>query len=399
LVNLSIQSLAAHLAADATTDEARAWVMFAWVCNNISYDVDGFQGRAPRKKCDAASVLKARVCVCEGYARIYESLCKEVGLKVEVIGGKARSGSNAIGAALTAADGHAWNAVKLQGKWRLVDCTWGAGTCSDTKFTAAFRPHYFCIDPRALAFSHLPDDASWQLLPQALSPQSFVAQPHVWTADFFGHGLEFTPEEAPEGTIALRDGNQGSVKLKVPRDVELLAQIDDVEERCFQSRAGNMMTIHFRVQRQQQILTVYARRRGSSGSYAAVCKFSIVGVVGSKGCVEPWFPKLWQDPFAQSGIEFVEELPTGLLRPDSTRRVSVKLKVPETTKVMANLKTNSPGQVAHKIDASCRKLESGVVEIACEQVAKKFIGELVVYATAASASSSYPAVLSFRVEG
>mmetsp|Transcript_6970 Transcript_6970/g.11010 ORF Transcript_6970/g.11010 Transcript_6970/m.11010 type:complete len:737 (+) Transcript_6970:54-2264(+) len=393
-VNPSIQSLAAHLTVNAATKEKRAWAIFAWVCNNISYDVEGFQGRAPRKSCDAESVLKARVCVCEGYARLFESLCKEADLDVIYIAGKARTNEGSIGKSLSDKDGHAWNAVKLQGKWCLVDCTWGAGTCSPTQFTAKFRPHYFCIDPCALAFSHFPDDASWQLLPRSLSLENFVAQPHVWTADFFGYGLEFDSDVRPTGVVTLKGTNEGSITLKVPQNVDLLADLDGQEERCFQVRHGSAIAVHFRLHLKQQFLTIYGRRKKETGSYAAVCAFSIARKAAGTAYVEPWFPKVWWEPFSRHGIQFVDEFPHGLLRPDSTRTVILKLKVPAAKTVIASLRAEGMG----KIDASCRELEAGVVKISCDQVCNGFVGELLVFANDRS-ESSFDAVLSCRVEG
>jgi uncharacterized protein (TIGR03000 family) len=38
---------------------------------------------------------------------------------------------------------HAWNAVKLDGEWHLVDATWGAGGIKDKQFVKKFKDYYF----------------------------------------------------------------------------------------------------------------------------------------------------------------------------------------------------------------------------------------------------------------
>merc|ERR1711879_842986 len=111
-------------------------------------------------------------------------------------------------------------------------------------------------------------------------------------------------------------------------------------------------------------------------------------------------PKVWQGPFRLHGLQFAEDLPNGLLRPDRNRNISFKLKVPATKKVIASLaaKESAHGRSGtDKVDAVCKESDLGVVEISCN-VVKGFIGELLVYANDRSASS-FVAVLSVRVEG
>lgn len=50
--------------------------------------------------------------VCGGYAGIYEQVCNRYGLEAEVITGYGNG------------QYHAWNKVRIDGKWRYVDCCW-----------------------------------------------------------------------------------------------------------------------------------------------------------------------------------------------------------------------------------------------------------------------------------
>ena len=56
--------------------------------------------------------------VCSGYSRLFYRLAKEAGLEVRIISGKTAGGST---------EGHAWNMVKVDGKWYHIDVTWGRG--------------------------------------------------------------------------------------------------------------------------------------------------------------------------------------------------------------------------------------------------------------------------------
>ena len=55
--------------------------------------------------------------VCEGYAKAFKYLLNSVGINCEIVQGEA---TNSKGES----ESHAWNAVKLNDKWYLVDVTW-----------------------------------------------------------------------------------------------------------------------------------------------------------------------------------------------------------------------------------------------------------------------------------
>ncbi|HEY5949877.1 MAG TPA: hypothetical protein VIV40_30495, partial [Kofleriaceae bacterium] len=67
--------------------------------------------------------------------------------------------------------GHAWNAVKLDGQWYLIDTTWDDPTKGSNDTTYLFVP------PKLMAFDHYPEDPNWQLLPKPMSLGDFVRQP------------------------------------------------------------------------------------------------------------------------------------------------------------------------------------------------------------------------------
>jgi hypothetical protein len=67
--------------------------------------------------------------------------------------------------------GHAWNAVKLDGQWYLLDATWDDPSNGDPGTTYLFVP------PKLMAFDHFPEDPAWQLLPSPMSLGEFVRQP------------------------------------------------------------------------------------------------------------------------------------------------------------------------------------------------------------------------------
>lgn len=61
--------------------------------------------------------LVSKVCVCEGYAKAFQYLMDEAGIENTIVIGK---GTNSKGKT----ENHAWNYVKLDGKWYGIDTTW-----------------------------------------------------------------------------------------------------------------------------------------------------------------------------------------------------------------------------------------------------------------------------------
>lgn len=127
---------------------------------------------------DAEHVFAAKTGVCEGYARLYAALGKAAGLDVAYVTGYIRdtrrnvregAGDAEIQATLEG-NAHAWNAVKLDGKWYLVDTTWDdPGDQLDSV--------YFLTPPQAFRYDHIPDESAWQLTSPFLSTGDFVRQP------------------------------------------------------------------------------------------------------------------------------------------------------------------------------------------------------------------------------
>jgi transglutaminase/protease-like cytokinesis protein 3 len=55
------------------SDKEKAYVLFLWVCDNISYDVDAyFAGRDVQ--CEPEDVFRNGITVCSGYARLYQNI-------------------------------------------------------------------------------------------------------------------------------------------------------------------------------------------------------------------------------------------------------------------------------------------------------------------------------------
>jgi hypothetical protein len=161
----SVTTLGLYLGSLSPDPELKARAIYAWITANIKYERLIPTTRIAQ---DATTVLQRRMGVCEGYSRLFQALAEAAGLEAVVIAGEAKYGNS------TLRERHAWNAVKLNGKWELLDCTWGAGFQDPGGQFVKGRPDfYFLTPPTIMLESHLPDDTTWQLLDAPITKDEF----------------------------------------------------------------------------------------------------------------------------------------------------------------------------------------------------------------------------------
>lgn len=191
----SPDSLSRLLTASHTTQLEKVRSIFSWITDNISYNTIRYQPRIRNSRnnddaeaeYDADSIFKSldeRVAIitlkrgyalCDGYARLFKSLCDFAGIKSEVIIGYARTnmGSNQFMC------NHKWNAVMIDGKWFLLDATWASGylNFSGTNFIRDYNASYFLTPPKYFIQDHYPDDIKWTLLDNPPTLSEFNRSP------------------------------------------------------------------------------------------------------------------------------------------------------------------------------------------------------------------------------
>ena len=146
-----------------------------------------------------------------------------------MVSGFAKGVGYSAGAPLTTSLHHAWNAVKVRGEWKLLDCTWGAGALNERgEYVPAFDSFYFFTPPEQFIYSHFPNDSRWQLMAEPLTRQAFETLALLKPA-FFTCGLGsdrllegHLREEGPEVVVPVRVPDGVSVKASVLRGEEPL---------------------------------------------------------------------------------------------------------------------------------------------------------------------------------
>ena len=114
----AVAALKTKLNVDDKSDYAKVKAIYNYICDNVSYDYSNSDGYI---RYTAYGALVNGACVCQGYATLFYRLALEYGIDTRVITGTADGKS------------HAWNIVKLDGKYYYVDATWDS-----ERFTQAY---------------------------------------------------------------------------------------------------------------------------------------------------------------------------------------------------------------------------------------------------------------------
>ncbi len=145
--------------------------IFYWITKNISYAPElMFTYKTNNNRAALAKeVFENKIGVCIGYAVIFDSLCKLSNLNSYIIEGSTKQSF------LPSIIGHAWNAVKINDEWKLIDATWGSGYLQGNKFVRKINNYYFFSSPNKLISSHIPIDPIWQMLERPMTLYQFYA--------------------------------------------------------------------------------------------------------------------------------------------------------------------------------------------------------------------------------
>ncbi len=272
----SASSLAAYLAAGANADRDKARLIFRWIAGNIAYDTYSAENPETRRKQASDAVLRDRLAVCEGYANLFDALAQAMGLESVLIGGYSKGGNYTPGQPFEKAD-HAWNAVKIDGAWRLLDATWGAGSFDEQgNFVRLFQEHFFLTPPTQFIYDHFPEDPQWQLIEKPLSLEEFAALPFVKPA-FFRYQL------------AVQSHRQGVIDADAQLAVDLAAPDEVLLSATLVSGGTTLPDTLTMTQREQQMyrisalfpapgdyrLRIFAKPRNQDGLYEWAMEYAV----------------------------------------------------------------------------------------------------------------------------
>jgi transglutaminase/protease-like cytokinesis protein 3 len=270
----SVDELAGILATYTQTEAEKARIIYAWITNHIAYDAEAFFNNQ-LKFLSPEEILTRRKGVCSAYAILFRALAKAMGLDAVAITGYAKGYGYLVGD--DTRENHAWNAVKIDASWYLIDATWGAGTIENTQFTKRFNSYYFAPPPDQFIYDHFPSQEKWQLLNQPYNRQTFNNLPDV-SSNFFTDNIRLV--NYPTNTIHA-DG-QVNIILDIPDDVVIVSQLKQngiplAGTYTFEQKTNGQFVVSVGFPEAGEYeLEIYSARENNSGIYRRALTYNII---------------------------------------------------------------------------------------------------------------------------
>lgn len=227
----SLSNLSIRIQNDFSDDENRLRAAFFWIAHNIEYkktleeifktrervmyNSEFVKNQQIRKlkqeKIDYT--FKKRRGVCIDYSAMLNELCLKFGMKsISVIGILKTNIADVRGKKLL--KNHVWNAVQIEGNWKLLDVTLASGYWSVryNRFVKKFSAYHFLTPPSEFIKTHFPADEKWQLLgKQTITVNHFYNSPMFFT-EYFRKKIKLTSEK--KGIISLTSNNMFVVSFE-----------------------------------------------------------------------------------------------------------------------------------------------------------------------------------------
>ena len=185
-----------------------------YIATKIDYDYAAYK-RGYYGPQDAQTVFRNRKGVCSGYARLMKALGDAAGIEVAYITGDYRDYTGGL-----SGEGHAWNGVKINGKWYLMDSTWDAGYLTSSGYVKHYTTNYLFPPADVMIMTHLPNDSGWQLLSRPVSRPQFSRMPALQT-DFFAEGFQLISPKLSN----IRVKNSIDIQLKNSKNRWVMAEV------------------------------------------------------------------------------------------------------------------------------------------------------------------------------
>ncbi|XP_060082102.1 uncharacterized protein LOC132561391 [Ylistrum balloti] len=376
-----IEHLVMAINFDVLDDMYRARALFSWMTsynvNNIDTDI------IPPENSPLDYFTKIRWDFGD-HAHLLYALCLMAKLPCVIINGVTKHGGYNIGDTIDKKlHGARWNAVLINGEWRLIDVYWAISTVDDggkhdkiyVDIEGNISVHsnvskedgneqqkneaFFLADPESLIYTHFPDDPQWQLLSQPITLKQFERQTYI-RERFFEMGLTLPKKLQNKPCILLSDGKPLRIPLDLPekRSKDFRFKYTLVQTRGLQSdvnRTGTALERHVMMQhaldRVQFTLNfpregmfrfdIYGTDVTRDEPYSLLVSYAIKCKAATPNCqILPDIPLLgWGPNPVASALGLTPATPIGAIISTDTGAVDIKLKTKGVAKLTHTMKS------------------------------------------------------------
>jgi len=209
------------------SDVQRLRAIFTWVSEKVTWEEDC------ETEVDARRVIQTKRGCAEEVAVLVLEMCAAVGIHCEVIRGYLKTPGEVPELNLMPRPNHWWNAVLVDGEWRVMDCSLAApsnprrGLYSSASSQIA-ESWWFLARPTEICWTHVPQHHQQQHMCPPIAHEILLALPCA-CPPFFKNSLQMV--EYDTSLIRIEDLELAHIKFTVPADVECAAE---VEARAFE---------------------------------------------------------------------------------------------------------------------------------------------------------------------
>lgn len=153
LVNEKVQEIVKNTITSDMGEYEKEKALYSYLINNCEYDFDTYNSGVWDKNNDEYSALINKLSMCQGYAQAMNRLLKAVNIESKIISGNVIDDGIADDKS-----GHAWNIVKVNGKYYHIDATW------DSEYTDRYSEssyEFFNLTDKEIEYSRKWDRKSY----------------------------------------------------------------------------------------------------------------------------------------------------------------------------------------------------------------------------------------------
>ncbi|CAK4033114.1 cytokinesis 3 [Lecanosticta acicola] len=204
------------------SDVQRLRAIFTWVAERITWEED-YEG-----KLDPRRAIQTRRACSEEIALLVQDMCTAVGLHGEVVRGYLKSPGEILDLDTVARPNHWWNAVIVDGEWRVMDCALASPTHPRRSAYSAASSQvaeswYFLARPMEICYTHIPLLPEQQHLVPPVDHEILIALPCACPA-YFRNGIDMSNLDT--SMLHLEKLEMAHIHVNVPEDVECVAETE-----------------------------------------------------------------------------------------------------------------------------------------------------------------------------
>ncbi|RDL36458.1 SH3-domain-containing protein [Venustampulla echinocandica] len=218
------------------SDVQRLRAIFTWVSEKITWE-DDFEGEV-----DSRRVIQSKRGCAEEVAVLVLEMCTAVGIHAEVVRGYLKTPGEVPELGIMPRPNHWWNAVVVDGQWRMMDCSLAAPSHPRRSLYSSAggqgESWWFLARPSEICWTHVPAVHEQQHLCPPIAHEVLLALPCA-CPPYFKNSLEMVGYDT--SLVRIEDLELVHIKFTVPADVECVAEVEaraferDADGDCFES--------------------------------------------------------------------------------------------------------------------------------------------------------------------